>query len=508
MRSLPCSISAASLALAAANAWCATGFDAACSAVGALALPQLATISAEALAPGPFPQAAAGRSQAAPTLPAFCRVRGVVEPAIHFEVWLPAPAAWNGRFQAVGGGGLAGVISYPALGRALEAGYATASTDTGHAAPDVEWLGDPARLRDYGYRAIHEMTDKAKAVIEKFYGRAATFNYFNGCSTGGRQGLMEAQRYPDDYDGIVSGAPVNAFVATHVTQLWVALAAKRHGDESILSADDLRLVNGAVLAQCDALDGVEDGLLEDPRACVFDPATLQCAAAAGDACLAPEQIDALRKIYAGPADPRTGKPLHPGLAPGGELAWSLVTSPGLPEIPTEFFRRTVLHAPDWDWRTFDFAEDVARAYAAAGETLDATAPDLGAFRDHGGKLIVYHGWNDQAIFPQGSIDYYANVGATLADGSAEHGAATAEFFRLFMVPGMTHCRGGPGTDQFDAQAAVENWVERGVAPDRIEARHRERGTVMRSRPLCPYPQVASYRGNGSEDSASSFLCAP
>ena len=233
-----------------------------------------------------------------------------------FEVWLPQKGAWNGKFQAVGGGGFAGVISYGALIPAVKSGYVTASTDTGHVAPDVEWLGDKQRLVDYGYRAIHETTVKAKTILERYYGKAADYNYFNGCSTGGRQGLMEAQRFPDDYDGIVTGAPVNYFVATHAAQLHVALAAHPTDDAGLLAAKDLALVNKAVLAQCDALDGVKDGVLEDPRKCSFDPSALQCAAGGSSAeCLSPDQVGALKKIYAGAKNPRTGASVHPRSCP-------------------------------------------------------------------------------------------------------------------------------------------------------------------------------------------------
>ena len=479
----------------------------ACAALATLALPDLTSIEAEAVAPGPF-ELPAGPGGPATTamLPAHCRVLGVVAPAIRFEVWLPEPSAWNGRFEAVGGGGFAGVISHGAMAGALQAGYATASTDTGHVATDLEWLGNAGRLRDYGYRAINEMTSKAQAVIERYYDRSPDYSYFNGCSTGGRQGLMQAQRFPNDYDGIVTGAPVNHFVETHFTQLWVALAAKPVSDESILSAEDLARVNDAVLAQCDTIDGVEDRVIEDPRVCHFDPAVLQCSGSQAGECLNEGQVSALRKIYSGPVNPTTGESLFPGLAPGGETTWSLVTSPGPAQIPKEYFARSVFKNPNWDWRTFDFADDIDLARRLTGEVLDATNPDLSAFRDGGGKLILYHGWNDQVIFPQGTIDYYERVEAALTAKPSTTNPETSDFFRLFMVPGMTHCRGGTGTDQFNTQAAIEAWVERGVAPDRIEASRREDGAVTRTRPLCPYPQTAHYDGSGDPNDTSNFVC--
>jgi feruloyl esterase len=479
----------------------------ACVTLAVLTLPDLTSLEAAAVAPGPFDLPASRGTPATTTnLPAHCRVRGVVAPAIRFEVWLPEPSAWNGRFEAVGGGGFAGTISYGAMAGALQRGYVTASTDTGHVASDLEWLGDAGRLRDYGYRGINEMTSKAQAVIERYYDRSPDYSYFNGCSTGGRQGLMQAQRFPNDYDGIVAGAPVNHFVETHFTQLWVALAAKPVADDSILSAEDLALVNDAVLAQCDTIDGVEDGVIENPRVCNFDPAVLQCSGSQAAECLDESQVTALRKIYSGPVNSATGESLFPGLAPGGETTWSLVTAPGPAQIPNDYFVRSVFKDPNWDWRTFDFADDIARARETTGEVLDATNPDLSAFRDGGSKLILYHGWNDQVIFPQGTLDYYERVEAAITAKPSTTNPQTSDFFRLFMVPGMTHCRGGAGTDQFDAQAAIEAWVERGVAPNRIEASRRENGAVTRTRPLCPYPQTARYDGSGDTNDTSNFVC--
>jgi feruloyl esterase len=393
------------------------------------------------------------------------------------------------------------------MARALQGGYATASTDTGHVAPDVEWLGDAGLLRDYGYRAIYEMTAKAKAVLNAYYGRAAAYDYFNGCSTGGRQGLMQAQRFPGDYDGIVSGAPVNYFAAIHYTQLWVAVAVKAASDVSILSQADLDLVNNAVLAQCDVRDGVADGVIENPLLCDFDPAELQCSGTATGQCLNEDQVAALHKIYSGPTDPRTGEPLHPGYARGGESGWNIVTDSGLVPIPRDFFTRSVFKDLNWNWRTFDFAADPERTRRLTSEVLDATNPDLGAFASRGGKLILYHGWNDQGIPPEASINYYKSVEETLAARPNRMNLQTRDFFRLFMVPGMKHCRGGPGTSDFDAQRAIEAWVERGIAPDRIEASHREDGTVTRTRPLCPYPQTAQYDGTGDTNDAANFVCS-
>lgn len=470
-----------------------------CAVVGGLALPDLATIEAELVPAGAFDLPASGRAPARSVdLPAFCRVRGVVSPEIRFEVWLPEAAAWNGRFEAVGGGGFAGVISYAAMAPALRDGYATASTDTGHTAPGVEWLADSRKLRDYGYRAIYEMTAKAKAAINAFYSRAPDYSYFNGCSTGGRQGLMEAQRFPGDYDGIVSGAPVNYFVATHYTQLWTALAVKPVDDESILSTADLKLVNETVLAQCDELDGVSDGVIENPLQCRFDPQVLQCSGSGAGQCLLADQVRALQQIYSGPVGP-AGERLHPGLAPGGEPTWSLVTDSGLANIPQEYFSRSVFDDLGWDWRTFDFADDIALTEEKTGEVLNATDPDLTGFRDSGGKLILYHGWNDQLIQPENTINYYSGVLDTMGDDQDD-------WMRLFMVPGMNHCRGGYGPNQVDWLSSLERWRESGTAPDAITA-YRVRGnTVDMTRPICAYPRVATWSGVGSINDAENFTC--
>ena len=479
----------------------------ACLALADLDLPATAKLTVEHIPAGPYTTSTFGSSrQTTADVPSFCRVAGVVEPAIRFEVWLPQAGEWNGRFQAVGGGGFAGVVSYPAMIPNLQAGYVTASTDTGHVAGELEWLADEGLLRDYGYRAIHEMTQKSKALIEAYYGRAADYNYFVGCSTGGRQGLMEAQRFPDDYDGIVSGAPVNYFVATHYAQLWASRAAKPVGP-TLISWADRELVNRAALAQCDVADGVTDGVIEDPRSCELDLGPLQCSEHGPARCLLEDQIEAFEAIYAGPVNSRTGRHLHPGLMPGSELSWNLTDGSDLVTIPREYFRRSVFGDPSWDWRSFDFDADIERSEQQTGEVLNAIDPDLSSYRNGGGKLLLYHGWNDQGIFPVGSINYYREVASELASSEASAIDEARDFFRLFMVPGMAHCRGGPGPNQFDAVAAIEAWVERGEAPAKIVASKIEAGEVIRTRPLCPYPEIAQYTGSGDTDDHQNFVCA-
>ncbi len=486
-----------------------------CADLAGLDLPDTEITAAERVGSGTFaPPSAGGPGGQAFSVPAMCRVAGVVSPAIKFEVWLPEGEAWNGRFQAVGGGGLAGVISYAAMAEAVRDGYASASTDTGHESTDSTWLGDRQRVIDYGYRAIHEMTTKAKAVIDAHYGSAPEYSYFNGCSTGGRQGLMEAQRFPDDYDGIVSGAPVNRFTHLHIGQLWTAHATLKQPGAA-LTGDDFALVAAKVLEMCDANDGVTDGILTDPRTCDFDPGILQCEAEQSEGCLAAPKIEALRMVYQGAVNPRTGVQIYPGLEPGGEGAqpnnpgWSMLMNGRTPFFIDEaVIGGMTFENPDYDWRTFDFDRDVEIVDAKLFGVLNAVDPDLRDFKSNGGKLIVYHGWNDPGVMPQQTIDYYDSVVDFAAKATGEDGAAfTDDYLRLFMMPGVGHCRGGVGPDQADFMSALVAWVEEGKAPERIVASRVENGETTMSRPLCPHPQVGQYAGSGDPNDARNFACA-
>jgi feruloyl esterase len=507
-------LTAVTAALGTVAALCGSGPAAAateCADLARLALPDTRITTAERLPAGPFTPPGARQPL---DVPALCRVAGVVSPAIRFEVWLPERSAWNGRFQAVGGGGLAGIISYPAMAQAVRAGYTSASTDTGHEASDTTWLADRQRVIDYGFRAIHEMTLKAKALLEEHYGNPAEYSYFNGCSTGGRQGLMEAQRFPDDYDGIVSGAPVNTFTHLHIGQLWTAHATlKKPG--AALTPEDFTLVSETVLEQCDANDGVEDGILTDPRTCSFDPAVLQCRSGRTDACLAPEKVEALKHVYQGAVNPRTGAAIYPGLEPGGEgpqpnnPGWSLIMNGREPfAIDNAVIGGMTFENPAWDWRTFDFDSDVELVDAKLYGVLNAVDPDLRDFKARGGKLIVYHGWNDPGVMPKQTLHYYDNVVEHAGKATGSDGQSfTDEYLRLFMMPGMGHCRGGAGPDQADFMAAIAAWVEQGRAPERIVARREQDGAVVMTRPICPHPQVARYRGRGDANDERNFDCA-
>ena len=454
---------------------------------------------------------------------AMCRVTATTRPAVRFEVWLPPADAWNGKFQGVGNGGMAGTISYGAMSRALARGYATASTDTGHEAGDVSFdaswaLGRPDLTEDFGHRALHVMTVNAKAITDAYYGEAPRYSYYVGCSKGGQQGLMEAQRYPEDYDGLVAGNPANDWTRFYAgAHLWYSLATLKEPG-SYIPPSKLPALGAAVNEACDALDGIEDGILNDPRRCGFDPATLTCASGRdSDDCLTGPQVEAVRAIWSG-VTTSADELVYPGLVPGGEASpggWSRWVTGDEPfgslhwRAGEGFFRYMVFEDPDWDFRTFDYDADLPFALEKVGRAVDAVNPDLSALRDRGGKLIVYHGWSDPDISALASIDYYEEVVSELADGRG-HGeslAATREFYRLFLVPGMGHCRGGPGPDEFDALSALEAWVEQGVAPARIEAAKTSGDEVVRTRPLCPYPEVAEWTGSGSTDEASSFVCA-
>lgn len=485
-----------------------------CADLAGLDLPDTEITTAERVTSGTFSAPGGPGGAQALEVPAMCRVAGVVSPAIKFEVWLPGGDAWNGRFQAVGGGGLAGVISYAAMADAVRSGYASASTDTGHESTDTEWLGDRQRLIDYGYRAIHEMTVKAKALIDAHYGTEPEYSYFNGCSTGGRQGLMEAQRFPEDYDGIISGAPVNRFTHLHIGQLWTAHATlKKPG--AALTPDDFSLVMGKALEMCDANDGVEDGIITDPRTCDFDPGVLQCKAGETEGCLAEPKIEALRMVYQGAVNPRTGAQIYPGLEPGGEgpqpgnPGWGMLMNGRSPfPIDEAVFGGMVFENDDWDWRTFDFDRDVEIVDAKLFGVLNAIDPDLRDFKANGGKLIMYHGWNDPGVMPQQTIDYFDSLIDFAAKATGEDGAAfTDEYVRLFMMPGMGHCRGGAGPDQADFMSAIAAWVEEGKAPEQLIASKREGGNVTMTRPICPHPQVAQYAGSGDPNDARNFQCA-
>lgn len=436
-------------------------------------------------------------------LPAFCRVAATISPTndseIKIEVWMPS-LGWNGKFLGVGNGGWGGTINYPNLAKALSQHFATASTDTGHVGGvfDASFaLGHPEKLIDFGYRAVHVMTVEAKALISAFYGTSPRFSYWNGCSTGGKQALTEAQRYPEDYNGIVAGAPANFFTHLMFGNIWPSIVTLKD-PASDIPPGKYPLIQQAVLKVCDPLDGVVDGILNDPTRCHFDPTVLRCKGPDGPDCLTPSQADAVQKIFAGAQNPRTGQQIFPGLEPGSQLDQ---VAGVMQDIPASYFRYVLFKNPDWKWQTLNFDSDVVLADETSGNILNAVDPNLKAFKAHGGKLIMYHGWSDPHIAPLNSVNYFKSVVAAMG-GTKE----TQDFARLFMVPGMSHCQGGVGPDVFDKIHAIEQWVQDGIAPDKIIAAHLKDGVVNLTRPLCPYPEIAQWNGAGSTNDAANFAC--
>ena len=442
---------------------------------------------------------------------------------------MPA-SGWNGKFRGQGNGGFAGEMDYRALGLAIAQGYASAATDTGHAASgtDATWaLGHPEKVIDYAHRAIHEMTSLSKATVKAFYGDAPKHSYFASCSNGGRQALMEAQRYPQDYDGILAGAPANYWTHLLSSALWDAQATTNDPD-SYIPPSKIPAIAQAVLAACDAIDGLKDGIVNDPRQCHFDPATMLCKQGNSDSCLTKPQVIALKKLYEGAHDAK-GKQIFPGFVPGaeeGEGGWDLWITGNAPgkallfAFGNGFFRNMVYEQADWDYKKANVDDAVLAADQKLAAVLNSTDPNLKPFQSHGGKLILYHGWNDAAISPLNAINYYESVQAAMGKEQA------ASFVRLYMVPGMQHCSGGPGPDVFgqlgispanDPQhnmyLALEEWTEKGTPPSTVIASKLEgespvvpAGKVKMTRPLCAYPQQPKYKGTGNPNEAASFTC--
>jgi feruloyl esterase len=475
-----------------------------CSDLAKMALPHATITAAAPVQAGAFTPDAQSEAGDFTALPAFCRVVATLKPTgdsdIKIEVWLPA-SGWNGKFQAVGNGAFSGAIAYPAMGRALARGYAAASTDTGHVGNTASFaLGHPEKLIDFGWRAVHEMTVASKTVVAAHFGAAPKFSYWNGCSAGGRQAMAEAQRFPADFDGIIAGAPGLDWTGRAAQAVRIAQTLEDNHAARLLQPQR-QLLHRAVVEACDALDGVKDGLLENPTRCRFDPAALLCRSADESDCLSAPQVETARLIYSAVKNHETGREIA-GLLPGSELGWTdtgwtaSARATGLDQ-----FRFIVFANPAWTVRQFNAHADIARAEVVDGNTVNALEPNVKPFIDRGGKLIQYHGWSDSQISPGNSAQYYAR--AVEASGGA---AKVRRSYRLFLAPGMGHCAGGEGPNTFDMIPALEQWVEAGTAPDRIEASHATGGRVDRTRPLCPYPQVAVYQGSGSIDEAASFSC--
>lgn len=460
--------------------------------------------------------------------PPFCRVVGIARPTsdseINFEVWIPLAGRPRGLLGE-GTGGYAGALPYPRMAYALRRGFATVGTDTGHTGSDLKFgAGHPEKIVDWGHRAIHVMTESAKRIITQYSGSLPRHSYFEGCSTGGGQALSEAQRYPSDYDGIIAGDPGNNRVHLNVGFIWAFAVTHDSTGNSILPSAKLPLISKAAIAACDGLDGVVDGVISDPPSCHFDPATLLCRGTEDDHCLTAQQVAAVQKVYEGPRNPRTGELIIAGYSPGSESPagdlWAegwrrYITDPKEP-MRSDFWRYWVFNDAAWDWRKFDYDHDVALADSKLA-AVNATDTNIGAFKARGGKLLMYSGWADPTGPPMDAVQYY-NAVAKRFGGRRQ----TDGFIRLFMVPGMAHCDYGPGPNRFgqvgprltegeehsahDVLAALVDWVERGVPPKRIIASHFTNDTVDRTRPLCPYPQIARWTRTGSSDDEAYFRC--
>jgi len=418
---------------------------------------------------------------------------------IEVEVWLPEK--WNGKFQAVGVGGWAGSISYGSLASAIEKGYAAASTDTGHKGATGEFaVGHPEKLIDYAYRGVHEMTVTSKTVISAFYGRGPSHSYWKGCSAGGGQGLMEAWRYPNDFEGIIAGVPGNPLTVPIIFG-WISVAQAVHRTRaSFIPPVKYPLLHQAALRACDAVDGLEDGLIQDPTRCQFDPIVLKCEGVDAPVCLTQAQVEAARQIYAPVVNPLTNEVILPGLQPGSELGWEVLAGQTPRSFATDALKYLVFKNPAWDFRNLDMRsyKDVAGKINSGYSPMN---PNLQSYFKNHGKLLLYQGWNDPLLAPGSTVEYYKSI--LKAAGKS---AKASDSVRLFMVPGMDHCAGGEGPNTFDMLGALEAWVEQGKVPESIIASHVTDGKVDRTRPLCPYPQIAVYKGSGSTNEAANFSC--
>jgi feruloyl esterase len=469
-----------------------------CKDLAKLTLPARSITLAASVPAGDFSPANGAKELRA--LPAFCRVAAVLTPTtdseIHVEVWLPS-SQWNGKFLAVGSGGWGGSIAYSAMAEALQRGYATAATDDGHTGPSASFvMGHREKLIDFAYRAEHEMTVTAKALINAYYGHAPRYSYWEGCSGGGREGLLQAYRYPDEFDGIIAGDPAD--IRRNSWALWLANKSFKDPEDSIPPAK-YPMIHRFVLEACDANDGLKDGLIEDPTDCHPDFSALACKGSDGPQCLTARQVHTAQTIIS-PARDSSGKELFPRLEPGTELRWGRLTGGPVPaDLFLDEFRYIVYQDPAWDWKSFDLDRDSAKAHAI-DKDVDELNPHLDAFAKHGGKLLLYHGWADQQVAPGATVEFYRSLQDVNRD-------AGSDWVRLFMAPGMAHCSGGEGPDTFDKIGTLEDWVERGKAPSRIVATHHDGARIDRTRPLCAYPQVARYSGAGSIDEAENFACA-
>jgi feruloyl esterase len=501
-----------------------TNTDASCAQLARLDLPEATITMAEAVQPMAFrlppttiaPRApggghGAGGMALAPFNPKdttnhvpFCRVAVTLKPSgdsnIKIEVWLPL-SGWNGKLMGAGNFGWAGSIMYGGLLLGLEQGYAVVSTDTGHdnSQPDGGFaLGHPDKMIDYGYRSAHSMTVEAKGFIKAFYGEGPKHSYWYGCSLGGQMGLTEIQRFPEDYDGAIIGAPASPIVDLNAYQIWPSLLVVEKPVRQLTRAK-ANMLHQAVMNACDALDGAKDGEIEDPIACHFDPSTLLCQGEDSDKCLTVPQVEFVEMLYAGPVNPRTKQRQFAAPVPGIEGNFGNYSANNAMGVAVALFKYMVFEDSNWDWKTLDLDKDVAYGRAVLRTINIADNPNLKPFFDRGGKLLMYHGWMDGTSALQ-SASYLDSVKKTVGVTQTENS------MRLFAMPGMGHCGGGTGCDTFDKLAELDHWVQSGMAPERIVASKLQDGKVVRTHPLCAYPGVAKYKGTGDLNDAANFAC--
>ena len=510
-------------------------FSATCAQLTQLSVPHVTVASAEVLHTLAIP------GQPSMELPEFCRVLATASPVlgsqIGIEVWIPL-SGWDGRFEGTGNGGYSSTINYLAMAEALRRGSAVAGTDTGHTGGDLKFVvGHPKSIDDWGFRAIHAMTEFAKLVVRDLEDRFPDYSYFNGCSTGGGQALSEAQRFPEDYDGILAGDPGNDRVNLNTAFLWAYVQDHRVSGQQ-LTEGKLELLHAAALHACDRNDGIADGVIENPLACRFDPSTLICEGNRTEGCLTPAEVQTAKAIYAGPSHDR--KEIYPGFEPGSEVltglpigGWGTYLT-GLSEPKRlDFWKYWAFDDAAWDWHSFDFNHDVSYANRKLAAVISVD-PDLRAFIDRGGKLLLYHGWADPVVPPRSTIEYVDQVTALMGE------QRTSQAVRLFLVPGMGHCAGGYGplpagnqrtpqsasprgdsssahrsdalhepalNPDHDFLGALERWTEKGVAPKSVIGSQKLPSGELRTRPICSYPRIAHWTGHGSSDDAANFVCS-
>ena len=460
------------------------------------------SISATHTSEGPLPPAPGLPRSSSAVVPEHCSVTAIsassADSRIEIQIWLPAPEKWNGKLLGIGNGGYSSTLYLPQMADALRRGYAVAGSDTGHKGDDLSFgAGHPEKIRDWAYRSTHEMAQAARRVVEAYFQKPIAHRYFSGCSTGGQQALSEAQRYPNDFDGIVAGDPGYNRISLNAMFIWSWLVTHPQGAQPFPSSK-LPLLAKAAMNSCDAKDGIADGVISDPLACHPDLTALRCESAGQENCLTENEQHQAEELYRGPRDAKTGKQLYAGWPPGSELGWGSYFVGKNEPARLEFWRLWVFEDPHWDPHNFQFERD--RNFASDKlPFVDATSADLAAYQRSGGKMLMYHGWADPVVPPEDSIHYYEAV-------EKRSGASMPDFLRLFLVPGMYHCFGGPGNSVFDPLQALDNWVTTNTAPQSISATHDSGSATVRTRPLCPFPQQAHWNGKGDSNDAVNFKC--